>query len=668
MSEAPSTRMEREMFEEWRPDPRATVPLDAYQQFTVRRVHYKGGDQHDVDRFQLLMFYIEHYSFHRKPFRAPFSGRQIKWLLESESAALDPRPFARVVEYFLHRSDLPGPYATPEGYLRVAYWWSVEKAAILNVEHALVPDGFIGVLATVIRGSSGNVPVTEFLHRYLHANGLGALPLHTEAQKLAAYLLVLTRMGVHAALFFPESVLSRLAAFSDAGAALAGDPGQSARVRDLVDKARAYRRRHARIRKGLEDTSAARLGLDYTALKWERPPGAPLVHPRPKTPGWALPVPVRVVGPLNSRAGLGQAARLSVQALRAANVDVQTLDFPMDMPAPRAFYYPNDDIRPADFAINLLHLNAENVPLATAYLTPELFTNTYNIGYFFWEIPTPAVCQELALKQLDEVWVSSRFNQEVYAPWTPKPVSCVGMAVAQGPSSESFDRAAARARWELPAHDTVFITTFDSYSYILRKNPTATIRAFLDAFPLGTEPVTLVVKTHNLFADLGETNAESYRSDIVNLCASDDRIRLINETLPHEELMQLKAACDVYVSLHRSEGWGFGMLEAMQLGLPVIATDFSGNADFCLDDTAWRVPWSKRLLREADYIFVRPGDWWAEPDVAAAADAMREAAAHPERVRAKGERARAFVAETYSPTAIGARYLSRLQAIVAARG
>ena len=121
------------------------------------------------------------------------------------------------------------------------------------------------------------------------------------------------------------------------------------------------------------------------------------------------PVSVQVIGPLHKASGLGQATRLSYDALQKVFPDCSAYDFDMDNPAPSGFNAarPTSPLRAAK--VNLIHLNAESIPLAYAYL-PDVFTGAYNIGYFFWELNTPAACHSLALELLDEVWVSSEYG------------------------------------------------------------------------------------------------------------------------------------------------------------------------------------------------------------------------------------------------------------------
>ena len=140
----------------------------------------------------------------------------------------------------------------------------------------------------------------------------------------------------------------------------------------------------------------------------------------------------------------------------------------------------------------------------------------------------------------------------------------------------------------------------------------------------------------------------------------DRRIMVINETLEYRGLLALKSACDCYVSLHRSEGWGFGMIEAMQLGLPVIATAYSGNLEFCTDDTAYLVDSDLISVREDEYIFVERGSVWARPNIVTAAAHMRTVALDPSAAKLKGANAASHVKANFSLRAIGQRYAARL--------
>ena len=372
---------------------------------------------------------------------------------------------------------------------------------------------------------------------------------------------------------------------------------------------------------------------------------------------------VAVIGPAYKASGLGQAMRLSVDVLTCCEGTRPTvIDFGLDNPAPVGFASStNYEAYRNRRAINLIHLNAESTPLAFAYQAHEIFEDSYNIGFFFWELNKIPKCHRLALELLDEIWVSSEYNREIYAGVTDKPVINVGMAVEILPDVAPMPRDLIG----LENGPFVFLTTFDSFSFIERKNPLGVIQAFRRAFPLGTEPVRLVIKTQNRHR-VGDPYQLRVWKRIDALTGADPRIVVMNKTLAYRDLLALKRSCDCYVSLHRSEGWGFGMIEAMQLAMPVIATGYSGNMDFCTPETAYLVDYTLTSVRPDEYIFCERDSYWAEPNLDVAAKTMRHMVANPAEAKAKGAAAAAAIGRDFSLEAIGRRYAARLAQVRAA--
>ena len=138
---------------------------------------------------------------------------------------------------------------------------------------------------------------------------------------------------------------------------------------------------------------------------------------------------------------------------------------------------------------------------------------------------------------------------------------------------------------------------------------------------------------------------------------------LITETLSREDVYRLQAACDCYVSLHRSEGFGLAVAECMLLGKPVIATDWSATAEF-LDETNG-CPVRYRLVPlERNHGPYGKGQWWAEADPDHAADWMRRLRADAGLCARLGAAAHATIVARFSPGVVGARYRKRLEGIV----
>ena len=176
---------------------------------------------------------------------------------------------------------------------------------------------------------------------------------------------------------------------------------------------------------------------------------------------------------------------------------------------------------------------------------------------------------------VDEIWVPSRFVFDAIAPKSPKPVQIIPLAlddiVIKPPSPN-------REKFNIPKDKFVFLITFDFYSILTRKNPIAGIRAFsklMDDEKIRNK-VHLTVKVSNQHADPdGNVNL------LKELKAIDsDKITLINDVLSRFDMIQLINSCDSLISLHRSEGFGLHLAEAMAMGKAVIATNWSGNTDF----------------------------------------------------------------------------------------
>ena len=216
--------------------------------------------------------------------------------------------------------------------------------------------------------------------------------------------------------------------------------------------------------------------------------------------------------------------------------------------------------------------------------------------------------------------------------------------------------APAAAVGELPVDlgdAFTFLFTFDFFSTARRKNPVGLVEAFTRAFEPG-DGAQLVVKTFN-----GDAKPESL-AQLERAAAGRDDVHVIDRFLPVEQKDALLARADAYVSLHRSEGFGLSLAEAMLLGKPVIATGYSGNLQFMTPANSWLVGYE--LTRVGEGVEMYPPDaQWAEPDLGHAAELMREVRAGGEAVRRRAERGRRDVEAAFSPEATGAAMRARLE-------
>jgi glycosyltransferase involved in cell wall biosynthesis len=274
----------------------------------------------------------------------------------------------------------------------------------------------------------------------------------------------------------------------------------------------------------------------------------------------------------------------------------------------------------------------------------------YNIAYWAWELTEFPDAWVPDFAFYDEVWAPSEFTRAAIAMKSPVPVLTMPHAI-------SFTRPTGdcRRRFGLPADQFLFLFLYDLNSYSARKNPDAVIAAFR-ASGLAGAGAALVIKVQN---------AEENPEDFARLHAAVQDLPgtvLITGTLQREEIYQLEAACDCFVSLHRSEGFGLAVAESMYLGKPVISTDWSGTAEFVDAQNGCPVRYTLATIDRNHGPYVK-GQTWAEPDIAHAAEWMRRLFADRARAAALGAAARETIETRFAPAVIGARYRQRLQSI-----
>ncbi|MGV6875756.1 glycosyltransferase [Pseudochelatococcus sp. B33] len=361
----------------------------------------------------------------------------------------------------------------------------------------------------------------------------------------------------------------------------------------------------------------------------------------PAYPSWAY-FGVNVVGHLFGQLGIGEDARCASRALADARVDHCVIDFPAGPNVetmPHA--YPADAVDSPVYPLNLLVMTGMETLRLFCERGTQLFHGRYTIGLWPWELPRWPRELEFCFSLVDEVWAISAHVRGAYELASPVPVVHMPSAVTAEPVE------ASRKRFGLPDGKFVFLTYFDALSSFHRKNPMAAIEAFRDAFP-GDDSVRLVVKVMRGAAD-------GARMDELNAAAkADSRLIVVDAVLKRHDLLQLLASSDCLVSLHRAEGFGRSLAEAVLLGRKVVATYWSGNVDFALA--------GNQLLVEADMVDVpaghypwADGQYWAEPRHSAAVEALRAARYEPQ--EASGE------AEAFRPVNVGTRYAQRLDAI-----
>jgi glycosyltransferase involved in cell wall biosynthesis len=364
-----------------------------------------------------------------------------------------------------------------------------------------------------------------------------------------------------------------------------------------------------------------------------------------------------VVGYLRLALGVGEAGRQVLRTLRHAGLETRGLPIQlnsMSAAVDKSLEPLLDDTATA--RVQVFNVNADQLPAVIAHLGSALRSDAYRVVMPFWELehfPQPWLA---AFDLVDEVWAPTRFIQTMLARRISKPVLHVPL-----PLDFEAPPPLDRARFGLPEHAFLFFFSFDFLSYAERKNPMALVRAFKKAFREGdTHPnVCLVLKTLN--ADIVPTHGQALRDAL----RADPDLTLIEETLTRTETLQLIGACDAVVSLHRSEGLGLLIAEAMALGKPVIATDYSATAELVSANTGWPVDFKLVPVPENHYPF-HEGQVWAEPDENHAAWQMRQVFHNPREAQCRADAARAMLRQQFGAENCGARMRLRIEELESA--
>ena len=336
-----------------------------------------------------------------------------------------------------------------------------------------------------------------------------------------------------------------------------------------------------------------------------------------------------------------------MRSLRAAGVRVQIHDLPLathpnDQPLPDTGGPPASGQRAREqqpAAVDLIHTNP-NVLRQTDGLRERLRLEApLRIGFWAWELEDFPAGWEAGFAGLDQLWCPSSFSATSLGLRSPVPVTPLPHLV-DWPRADAL-HSRRRATGARAGRPFTCLFPFDLWSTVGRKNPDGVIEAFQRAFPR-RQPAGLALPEARLL--LKVASGEQFPGVMAQLrqrIGDDGRIQLLQGHLPQAAMDQLLLEADVLVHLHRAEGFGLAMAEAMAAGLPVLATGYSGNLDFMPPGSAALVRGERvRIERgEGDY---RPGWHWAEPDLEDAAAQLRQLAlegAARQRLAAAGRRA-----------------------------
>lgn len=342
--------------------------------------------------------------------------------------------------------------------------------------------------------------------------------------------------------------------------------------------------------------------------------------------------PVCVAGLLSAAVGIGEGARLCVSALdrsdyRPVGTDLSARFQRVDI-AQRGLW---STALPHGPGTVIVHLPGDLTSVGLAMLGRRSTAGKRIIGYWAWELPQIPVRWRAGLAFVDEIWTPSRFAADAVRSFTPKPVRVVPHPVAiQAPGTSR------RGRFGIPGDCFAVLAAFHMSSCFARKNPLAAVSAFRAAFGRSTGAL-LIVKASEAASE------PQLMARLRHTIGDAPNIRMYEELLTADEMQDLIASVDVVLSLHRAEGFGLVMAQAMLAGTAVVATGWSGNLDFMDDQSAELIGHCPVPVADSQGCYESDGQVWAEPDTSQAAAALSRLAEDPDRRRGMAERARAMV-------------------------
>ena len=379
--------------------------------------------------------------------------------------------------------------------------------------------------------------------------------------------------------------------------------------------------------------------------------GRALVAPPPgESKPRATEVPIRfedglcIAAYLCSEIGLGEAARHLAHACDAQRLPLSFRNLPL----------PGRE-NEQEFATKCNRVNTRKAQLMVFGLSSlerlehEMSRGAVNILYPYWELARVPPHWLTRVQRFDEVWAPSTFIASAFPDILGRPVRLVRQPVHL-PAAVPPPRS---------GRDTLRLFTYlDFDSFGARKNPTAAVNAFRAAFAPTQRDVELVIKVRG-------THDNGLRRWLTRAASADRRIKVIDRTLDRLRMNELMAGCDVFVSLHRSEGFGFGAAEALAAGKAVVATDYGGTTDFITPATGYPVDYVLEPVRPGEYV-ESEGQEWASAREDAAVAALRAIHADPAEADARARRGFTLLQAQHSLPVIGseiARLLRELGVI-----
>lgn len=553
------------------------VQSSDFTEFLRRLKNWKGDDH------QFYSWYVNDYIYTLDPRFVPLSDDEknfIRDLVERTRSEISSPPLPKYLKFISRKvfNSILAVYGV--------YWWSAEGGRQLKLDHSALRPNETGKLREFVSyGFGRSFPLTHFMMIFALRNCLVS-PL--------AMLLPSGRRRVYEWCFY-------------------------------------YADQNSHIRKHVENEVGPHFHHDITANLSKGHKGKANLHENDEgcsegeevsfgssSKGGKLTAAestgkshlIQFIGPFDKLLGLGESSRRLMSAVGEVKVDCNFVCY-------------NDGIQSASVdgdynyhisrsAVNIIHLNAEQLP-EFFLKNGDFLRESYNIIFPYWELSRISSLHLLGISLVDEVWTASTFISSLFQ-GQGLPVVTIGLPASRLGELRGSDF--------LRADRFTFLASFDAFSWPQRKNALAVVEAFLAAFG-GVDNVRLIIKTQNADHVHSAHQKQSWAA-LKQRCSDDNRIEIINETYSPLRQKELLRSCDCFVSLHRAEGLGIDILDALASGIPVVATGYSGNMDICTEQNSWLVDYDLVPVEQNDYVFVEDGHQWADPKHWSAVSALRE--------------------------------------------
>jgi GT2 family glycosyltransferase/glycosyltransferase involved in cell wall biosynthesis len=355
---------------------------------------------------------------------------------------------------------------------------------------------------------------------------------------------------------------------------------------------------------------------------------------------------LNLAGYIASEKGVGEATRSVIRSVRATNIPYVLNNFadPGSANLDTTFVHFSAD---NPYGINLIQVNPGEMPRFASEKRRTYFHNHYNIGYWWWELSSFPEEWQMCFQYFNEIWVGSTFALDAISRVTPIPVVRIPLSLPERKTAKKR----GRSHFGLAQDKFIFLFVFDFHSLIERKNPQGLIRAFKKAFSKKDDALLVLKCSHSTSAP---AKLQAIRAN-----SKGANIQIIDSILSREDLNTLLSLSDCYVSLHRAEGFGLPLAEAMSLKKPVIATSYSGNMDFMTSANSFLV--NHNLIEiEQDHGPYKKGYVWADPDLDHAAELMRFVYENRGLAKEVGRKAQQDIRRALHPQVVGGLIKERL--------